>query len=81
MPEKSAVWAYTPVYELARKHCGKQPEWRVTLKTLLEKSGSTTTLKAFRQAIKSLAESDDLPDYSVAFDAENDMLIFKPRRE
>lgn len=32
------------VYELARKHCGQQPKWRVKLKALHEKSGSTDTL-------------------------------------
>ena len=28
------------VYELARKHCGQQDEWRIRLETLLKKSGS-----------------------------------------
>jgi len=28
------------IYELARKHCGAQPKWRVSLKVLREKSGS-----------------------------------------
>ena len=28
------------VYEIARKHCGRQPEWRVSLETLLKKTGS-----------------------------------------
>ena len=27
------------IYELARKHCGRQPEWRVSVETLLKKSG------------------------------------------
>ena len=30
------------IYELARKHCGKQPEWRVSVEVLLKKSGSAS---------------------------------------
>lgn len=62
------------IYELARKHCGNQASWSVTLDLLLKKSGSTTTLKEFRRSIKALAESDELPDYRVKFDHLTDML-------
>lgn len=64
------------IYELARKHCGKQPHWRVQLATLLEKSGSTTTLRKFRAEIIELAESGALPDYLMAYDAERDQVTF-----
>ena len=67
------------VYELARKHCGHQVEWKVSLQILHKKSGSTANISEFRRAIKSLASSDDLPDYKVAFDVKSDMLIFKNR--
>lgn len=53
------------IYELARKHCGKQRQWQCSLQTLHEKSGSTDAIRNFRGAIKSLSESDELPDYSV----------------
>ncbi|WP_193393231.1 replication initiator protein A, partial [Ventosimonas gracilis] len=33
------------IYELARKHCGKQPSWTVSMKTLYEKSGSASLIK------------------------------------
>ena len=62
------------IYELVRKHCGEQASWEIGLDKLLKKSGSTTTLKAFRVAIKALAESNDLPDYRVKYDAERDMV-------
>jgi len=67
------------LYELARKHCGTQPKWRVSIKTLHEKSGSTDALRNFRGAVKKLAESDDLPDYRMAFDAEADAVTFYAR--
>ena len=67
------------VYELARKHCGQQPDWRVSLTTLLKKTGSQSPIKRFRQMIRHLVKHDHLPDYSVSFDAETDMVTFYNR--
>jgi len=60
------------IYELARKHCGAQASWRVTVATLHEKSGSTGGLRKFRLNVKTLAETDELPDYRVTFDHDDD---------
>lgn len=67
------------IYEIARKHCGRQPEWRVGLPILLKKTGSQSPLKRFRQMIRFLAKHDHLPDYHVVFDADNDMVVFRNR--
>lgn len=67
------------IYELARKHCGAQPRWRVSIKTLYEKSGSTDALRNFRRSVKKLEESDDLPGYRAAFDADSDVVTFYAR--
>jgi plasmid replication initiation protein len=67
------------IYELVRKHCGKQPKWEITIKNLYEKSGSTSTLKEFRRNVKSLAESNQLPDYRVKFDDKTDKMTFYSR--
>lgn len=67
------------IYELARKHCGHQPKWAVTIKTLYDKSGSAGTLKKFRHNIKELAESNELPDYRVTFNADKDNVTFYVR--
>lgn len=67
------------IYELARKHCGQQKSWRVSLAVLHEKSGSTATLREFRRLVKALAESGELPDYRMAFDAESDAVTFYAR--
>lgn len=64
------------IYELARKHCGAQPRWYVTIKTLHEKSGSADVLRNFRRAIKELAESGELPGYRMIFDASVDTVTF-----
>lgn len=67
------------IYELARKHCGAQPKWRVSLKALHEKSGSSSPLRNFREDIRHLAESNELPDYRVAFDSGSDAVTFYVR--
>jgi len=64
------------IYELARKHCGDQPCWRVSLSVLREKSGSASTLFEFRRMLLELVESGHMPDYLMAFDAERDMVTF-----
>ena len=67
------------IYELARKHCGQQASWKASVDLLLKKSGSKSTDKEFRRAIRNLAASDHLPDYRVEFDVETDMVTFTNR--
>jgi plasmid replication initiation protein len=64
------------IYELARKHCGTQKKWVVSVRVLFEKSGSTDALRNFRGALKTLAESDQLPDYRLALDSQADTVTF-----
>jgi plasmid replication initiation protein len=64
------------VYELARKHCGRQTTWQISLETLLKKSGSQSSIKRFRQHVKEIALHDHLPDYRLVFDEVADMVIF-----
>jgi hypothetical protein len=58
------------IYEIARKHCGRQGIWRVSLPVLHNLTGSATTLKDFKQKVKKLAETDVVPDYRLAFDGK-----------
>ena len=67
------------IYELARKHCGQQPSWKVSVEVLLKKSGSKSSDKEFRRAVRNLAASDHLPDYFVQFDPKVDMVTFVNR--
>lgn len=66
------------IYELARKHCGDQDEWRVSLELLHKKTGASSHLREFRAMVRELAEQDHLPDYQMAF-ADDDMVIFRNR--
>lgn len=67
------------VYELARKHCGRQPEWCVKIETLHLKSGSASPLRVFRRMIRDMIAADILPDYLLE-EAPGDILRVTPRR-
>jgi hypothetical protein len=67
------------VYELARKHCGRQASWSISLDTLLKKSGSQSVITRFRQMVKHIAKHDHLPDYRLVFDEESDLVTFYNR--
>jgi len=54
------------IYELARKHCGRQAEWRISMDVLRKKSGSASPLRVFRKMIRDMIASNHLPDYQLA---------------
>ena len=63
------------IYELARKHCGRQPEWRVSVGVLHKKAGSTAPVRVFRAAIRKMIEEARLPDYTLT-EEEGDLIRF-----
>lgn len=65
------------IYEIARKHCGRQPEWTASLALLHHRSGSKSKLYEFRRAARRIAAGGDLLDYSVTFDASSDSVTFR----
>jgi plasmid replication initiation protein len=65
------------LYELARKHCGRQPYWKVGISLLWAKSGSTGQLKEFRRMVfKGQTDIGTLPEYRVMLLPETDEVIF-----
>lgn len=66
------------LYEIARKHCGNQKEWSINLTKLMEKTGSSSTLRLFRSRMKDIAKDNHLPDYNVAID-NNDTVTFSQK--
>lgn len=68
------------IYELARKHCGRQPEWRVSVAVLHRKSGSGSPLRVFRAMLREIAAAAALPEYLLVLD-EGDLLRVTPRPE
>lgn len=59
------------IYEIARKHCGKQDSWKISVAMLQLKCGSRAPLKGFRHDVRQLAKGDHLPDYRVVVDDED----------
>ena len=51
------------LYELCRKHCGRQSSWRVSVAVLAKKSGSASPLRVFRSMLREIAAADTLPEY------------------
>lgn len=66
------------IYELARKHCGRQREWRVSVTTLHKKSGSAAPLRVFRAAVRKMILAAHLPDYEMTEEA-GDLMLFSRR--
>jgi plasmid replication initiation protein len=61
------------LYEIARKHCGSQQNWRIGLNLLKEKTGSRSIQKMFKHQLKEIAKDGDLLDYKLSID-EKDMV-------
>jgi plasmid replication initiation protein len=62
------------MYELARKHCGKQDEWSISLGLLRKKCGSMSSDKEFRRLVGTVcaedARSNHMPDYAVTMEGD-----------
>jgi plasmid replication initiation protein len=66
------------IYELARKHCGAQPLWRVSVETLLKKSGSSSPRRVFRAMLREIIKKGGMPDYDV-IEEPGDIIAFSPK--
>ena len=62
------------LYELARKHCGNQVVWKISLQNLKEKLGITSQMKLFRFNIKQITETNHLPEYNISI--TDDVVMF-----
>lgn len=62
------------MYELARKHCGKQDEWAISFELLKKKCGSGSSEKEFRRLVSNICEEDarygHIPDYAPTVDGD-----------
>ncbi len=73
------------LYEIARKHCGRKAEWRISLDLLRKKCGSGSTLKEFKRLVSKVVEddarTDHMPDYRVRLEegADGELVVFENR--
>lgn len=63
------------IYELVRKHCGRQAEWKVSVGTLHKKAGSAAPVRVFRAALRRMIQDANLPDYTM-HEAAGDVMVF-----
>lgn len=70
------------LYELARKHCGKQGDWSISLELLQKKCGSNSTAKEFRRLMRTIiaenVEHDHFPEYLLEL-SQDDRLVVRAR--
>lgn len=52
------------LYELARKHVGRQASWSIELTSLHEKSGSKASAKEFARMLRDIILDGNLPEYT-----------------
>lgn len=65
------------IYEIARKHCGDAPSFKIGLDKLHKKTGSSSTLREFRRMVGKAVTTNHLPDYEIAL--ADDMVTFSNR--
>jgi len=70
------------LYELARKHCGKQSKWEIGLTKLKAKTGSQSTDKEFKRMLSKVITDNQayehMPDYT--FELSDHKLVVRPIR-
>jgi len=69
------------LYELARKHCGHQSSFAISVELLQEKCGSQGTIREFRRMLKEIVEHDLLPDYTLAPDWKKGQVVMQNRKK
>lgn len=66
------------IYELARKHCGDAPSFKIGLDKLKNKTGSSSSLREFRRIVGKIITTNHLPDYEISM--FEDMVTFTNRK-
>lgn len=67
------------VYEIARKHCGHQYSWDITLPNLYVKTGSQSPMKKFRFQLSKIEKSNELPEYFLIMNSKANKVHFVNR--
>lgn len=68
------------IYELARKHCGRQTSWKVSVGVLHKKAGSAAPVRVFRAAVRKMIAQGHLPDYALE-EVTGDMVLITRKGE
>ena len=66
------------IYEIARKFCGSQSQWKIGLDKLQLRTGSNAPLKKFRHNIRQIISDNNTPFYRIELTSD-DTVVFRPR--
>ncbi len=55
------------MYEICRKHCGRQPIWEISVEKLYDKFGTRGELREFRRTLKKMAATQPVPEYALDY--------------
>ena len=71
------------LYEIARKHCGRQKDWFISLARLQKKCASESPLRYFRFQVRRIAAANVLPGYHMEFldDSDTGLVAFRPHAD
>ena len=69
------------LYELARKHCGHQASFTISVELLQEKCGSQGSVREFRRMLKEIVDDDLLPDYTLVPDWTKGQVVMQNRNK
>lgn len=67
------------LYELARKHCGKQEKWMIGLETLKTKLGTKAAKKKVAYNLREIEKTNHLPHYALET-TENGVTFFNRKK-
>lgn len=63
------------LYEIIRKHCGKQPMWECSFEKLYAKSGTRANKREFRRFLKKVVEEQPIPGYYLILGARDKLEV------
>lgn len=67
------------LYELGRKHLGKNAIWKCDIEKLMEKCGNDCTDRRFRFELRKIIQADELPRMRLALDKRENKAVFYTR--
>lgn len=62
------------LYEIARKHCGGQKDWKIGIEKLHNKTGSKSRKNDFITMLQKIISDNHIPDYQYALDSNEKMV-------
>lgn len=69
------------LYEIARKNCGQNRLWKMSIESLYSRVGTISDIKYLKRDLKKIAKQNDLPDYEISYDQETEKVTFTKRQK